>query len=203
MHAAVLDLLERHEATWAARPPVAAAVASLRAAVVEADALDLERDSLATTGLTAEKAEARDAMEAAAVRLVRVLRPYARATGDRALLADVDLTPSDFDNASDAAALSAAERVHAAATAHLAALAPYGVVAADATTLREAIEAFRPLGAARDATGGQREARTEALPAAFARARATLALLDDLIPGVVGDPILTAEYARTRRTDDR
>ncbi len=202
MHAAVLDLLDRHGATWAARPPVVAAVEALRAAHERVATLERERGALATTGLTADKATQRDAVEAAAMRLVRAVRPYARATGNRALEAEVDVSPSDLERGSDAALVGRAERVRAAAAAHLDALEAYGVTRADVAALLAAMEAFDPLGAARDATGAQREARTGALPGVLGEARAAVALLDDLVPGL-GDDALTAEYGRARRTDDR
>lgn len=86
--------------------------------------------------------------------------------------------------------------------AHLDALEAYGVTRADEESLEEATEAFRPLGASRDATGGQREAWTGALPAAFGASQAALELLDDLVPGL-GDDAVAAEYGRVRLTDDR
>jgi hypothetical protein len=204
MHAAVLSLLDEYRGAWGSRPPVVEAVGALRTAFEWAATLDRERRGLETTGLTAEKAEQRDTMEGHTLRLALAIRPYARASGDQALLAEVeDVYPNTLDKASDADAVGMAERVRAAAEAHLAALADYGVKAADVTALRDAIAAFSPLGAGRDATAGQREARTGALPGAFEDAREALGLLDDLIPGVVGDPTLTAEYFRVRRTDDR
>src|SRR5690606_4462313 len=141
MHAAVLDLLDRHAASWTGLPPVADAVAVLRGAFDRAATLDGERRALGTTGLTAAKADRRDAMEAAALRLVRALRPYARA-GDPALLADVDLAARDFDRATDADAIGLAVRVRTAAESHLAGLAAYGVAASDVAALAAAVEAF-------------------------------------------------------------
>jgi hypothetical protein len=198
----VLDLLARHEATWTPRPPVVAAVGALRAAHDEATDADRERAALATEGLTADKDAQRDRMEAATMRLVLALRPYARASDDGTLLAAVDVSASRLARVGDAAATAWAVRVAEAATAHLDALAGYGVTRADVTALEEATEAFAPMRAARDATAGQREARTEALRPALARARRAVRLLDDLVPGL-GDAELAAEYRRVRRTDDR
>lgn len=202
MHAAVLDLLERHRTAWAARSPVVAAVGALREAHERAAALERERGALATEGMTDDKEEQRDAMEAATLRLVRALRPYARVTGNQTLLAEVDVSARVLDKASDAAAVGWAQRVAAAAEAHLAALAEYEVGQSDVTALTAATEAFAPMGAARDATAGQREARTGALPKAFQAARKALKLLDDLVPGLADEEV-AAEYRRVRRIDDR
>ena len=202
MHAAVLHLLDEQQATWADHRPVGEAVDALREAHERVAALDRERAALTTPGLTDDKAEQRDAMEAATLRLVRAVRPYARVTANRALEAEVDVSARELDRASDAVAVGWAERVHAATEPHLAALAGYRVAASDVAALRAAIDVFTPLGAARDTVGGQREARTGALPESLDAARAAVALLDDLVPGL-DDAMLTAEYARVRRTDDR
>lgn len=54
----------------------------------------------------------------------------------------------------------------------------------------------------RDAVGAKHEARTAAIATALGAADEPLDDLDDLVPGL-RDPMLTAEYRRARRTDDR
>ncbi len=202
MHAGVLDLLDRHRATWADHTPTEDAIEALRAALDRVKTLDGERRRLGTVGVTADKDEQRDAMEAATMRLVQAVRPYARVIGDRALEAEVDVAPSDLSRTSDANAVGWADRVAAAALTHLGALATYKVTQADVTALTDARAAFAPLRAARDATDTQREARTKALREPFKAGRKATTLLDDLVPGL-GDDGLTDEYRQARRTDDR
>lgn len=203
MHTAVLDLLDRKDGLWKRTPAAADAVAAFRAPVERAAAANAERDGLGTTGLTANKAAARDAMEAAAMRLVLAARPFARVSGDGALLAAVDVKPSGFDRATEGGAVDLAQRVLGAVEPRLADLAGYNVSAKEVGALRSAIAAFTTAGPVRDATGGQREARTGSLSAAFREARTALRVLDDVVPGVIGDAELAAEYRRVRRTDDR
>ena len=203
MHLAVLTLLNSKRAAWGDIEDVAEAVAALQSAADQTAVIAGERDGLATKGLTVGKASARDAMEDAAMRLVLAVRPFARATGDDALLAEVDISAAGFDRLTDAKAVSRATRIRVATEGRLADLARVKVARKDVDALAAAIEAFQPLGASRDATEGQREARTAGLAAPFKAARKALRLLDDYVPGVVGDPVLAAEYARVRRTDDR
>ena len=203
MHVAVLTLLDSRATAWTGKTPAVEAVAALRGPVEAAAAIARERDRLDAEGLTDAKAEARDAMEAAAMRLVEAVRPYARVTKDTVLLAEVNVTAAWFDRASDAGAVSRAERIRAATAGRLADLAGYEVTQKDVDALAETIAAFSPTGAVRDAQGGQREARTGTLAAAFRAARKALKVLDDVVPGVVRDAELAAEYRRVRRTDDR
>jgi hypothetical protein len=203
MHLALLRLFEAREAVWTTKKAAVDAVTAFRGPVDQTTEIERERNALATEGLTDEKAGARDAMEAAVMRLVLAARPYARVSDDRALLAEVDVTTNRLGRLSDAAALGRAERVLAAVEPRLADLADYDVTKADVEALREAIEAFRPTGPVRDATEGQREARTALLPGTFRAARRARKVLDDVVEGVIRDPEFTAEYRRVRRTDDR
>ena len=141
----------------------------------------------------------RDAMEALALALVRTVRPCGRATGDAALVEAVDLTPTDFDEATEAGVIALAERVLRAAGPHVGGLPEDGD--GDPAALRAATEAFRPARGARDATRSLREAKTRELPPLVDAAGAATTMLDDLVPAL-GDAGLAAEYRRARRIDD-
>ena len=203
MHAAVLDLFDRRPEAWTGEAPAEETVARLRGVFGNVARIEAERQRLGTTGLTAEKTDARRTMEAATMRLVYAARPHARTIGDQVLLAEVDTTPNKLAKASDAAAVGRAGRVLAAVEGRVAEMAAYKLTKADVEALRTAVAAVVPAGAVRDSTGGQREARTEALGPLFKEATAVLDDLDDVVEGVVEDAEFRAEYARVRRTDDR
>ena len=203
MHRDVLELLDRKADLWTGDEAAEPVVTAFREAVAETADIDRERNGMGTTGLTKDKAAARDAMEALAMRVARATRSFARATKDGALFDAVDLTPTDFDNATEADAAGLAERVAGAAEAHLGALAKYRVAKKDVEAVRAAIAAFGKAVPAVGATGGQREARTRSLRAAFVAADEAVDALDDAVEGVIDDAELTAEYRRVRRTDDR
>ena len=203
MHAAVLNLFDRRPEEWADETPVEETVARLRGVFESVARIEAERQQMGTIGLTAEKTGARRTMEAATMRLVYAARPYARKIGDKVLEAEVNTTPNTLAKASDAAALGRAGRVLAAVEGRIGEMAAYKVTKADVDALRTAAAAVVPAGAVRDSTGGQREARTEALGPLFTEATDLLDDLDDVVEGVIEDAEFRAEYARVRRTDDR
>jgi hypothetical protein len=203
MHAAVLDLFDRRPEAWAGEGPAEESVARLRGVFGNVARIEAERLRMGTTGLTAEKTDARRTMEAAAMRLVRAARPYARKIGDEVLLAEVDTSENKLAKATDAAAVGRAGRVLAAVEDRVGEMAAYKLTKDDVEALRKATADVVPAGALRDSTGGQREARTEALGPLFTEATAVLDDLDDVVEGVIEDAEFRAEYARVRRTDDR
>lgn len=202
MHADVLAVLDSHADAWTKRPRVAAHVAALRAAHAQAAETDAHRATLRTEGLTEAKQALRDSMEAQALALAAAVRPYGRDTKNPALVDAADLTPTDFNTASEADVVTLAERVLRAAEPHETALEEYSTEAGAVAALRVAIEAFRPAGGARDAVRSEREGQTRALPPILDAAGDAVEQLDDLVPGL-GDAELTAAYQRARRIDDR
>ena len=203
MHRDVLELLDRRPDLWTGDEAAEPAVAAFREAVDEVADIDRERNALGTTGLTKDKVAARDAMEAVALRVARATRAYARASKNGTLFDAVNLTPTAFDRATEADAVGLAERVAGAAEGELGALAKYRVAKRDVEAVRAAIAAFGRAAPAVGATGGQREARTRSLRAAFVAADEAVDGLDDVVEGVIDDAAFTAEYRRVRRTDDR
>ena len=203
MHAAVLNLFDRRPEVWDGEVPAEETVARLRGVFENVARIETERQRLGTSGLTAEKTDARRTMEAAAMRLVRAARPYARKIGDEVLLAEVDTSENKLVRLSDAAAVGRAGRVLAAVEDRIGEMAAYKVTKDDVEALRTAAAAVVPAGAVRDSTGGQREARTEALGPLFTEATDVLDDLDDVVESVIEDAEFRAEYRRVRRTDDR
>lgn len=167
MHAAVLNLFDRRPEVWAGKPAAVETVGRLQGLFDTTAETEAERQRLGTKGLTARKAAARDAMEAAAMRLVYAARPYARVTGDDVLLAEVDVSASALDLLSDEAVLNRTGRVLAAVEGRVAEMAGYGATKEGVEALRAATAVVKPAGAVRDSTGGQREARVEALGPLF------------------------------------
>jgi len=202
MHADVLAVLDHHAALWTSRDRVVPHVDALRDAYAQAAETDARREALRPKGLTRSKETLRAAMKNQTLALAKAVRPFGRDTGDDALVDAATFTETDFKRASEAGAVSLAERVLRAAEPHDKKLPPYGAAAGAVDALRAAIEAFRPAGGARDAVRSQQEALTRAMPPLFKAAKAAIAQLDDLVPGI-GDETLAAEYTRARRIDDR
>lgn len=202
MHADVLAVLDRHAALWTPRDRVVPHVDALRDVHAQVAETEARRQALRPKGLTTSKETLRAAMKNGALALAKAVRPLGRDLKDDALVDAASVTETDFKRASEAGAVSLAERVLRAAEPHGKALPPYGAAAGAVDALRAAIEAFRPAGGLRDAARSQQEALVRALPPLFKTAAATLDQLDDLVPGI-GDDVLTAEYTRARRIDDR
>ncbi|HEX8299004.1 MAG TPA: hypothetical protein VF594_07555, partial [Rubricoccaceae bacterium] len=80
-----------------------------------------------------------------------------------------------------------------------AALAAYAVTPTELAEARAAVEAARPLGAARDIRQDGRTRATAALDGGYSTVVPTLGLLDRLVPRLVKDAAFVAEYRIARR----
>ena len=119
------------------------------------------------SGLTLNKDQKRNTLETATLLVAGGVEAYARATENLILLADVELEATDLTDASDQTVDDFAERVRAAADANLAALADYGITAAEMTALTDAITAFETAKSLPDARRALRKAHTQTLEPMF------------------------------------
>jgi hypothetical protein len=94
------------------------------------------------TGVAQDKRRLRVEMCEAALEIGSATRACAVASKNRELAARVDFSRSDLVSGRDVDSAEHCANIHAAATAHLTAVKPYGVTAVKLTALKEKIEAY-------------------------------------------------------------
>jgi hypothetical protein len=130
------------------------------------DALDTAVDTqqTPTTGVTGDKAQARDDLEDKILALADQVAALAAKGAKHDLAAQVQMTKSSLDQMPDSDLEDTAERVGAAATANMADLAAYGVTAADVTALDTARTTFAGMKTSPRQAAVVRKAQTESIP---------------------------------------
>jgi len=93
-------------------------------------------------GVTGDKAQMRDDLEEKVLVTADAIGAFAAKTDNNDLAAQVEVTKSSLDRLPDSDLVQTAQRVIDAATANLAALAPYGVTSAELDALGAAAELF-------------------------------------------------------------
>ena len=170
MFQTTVQFLDAHNAVWSGTPAFADAVTRAKAGIAEIDAAADEQET-PTTGITQDKGSVRDDLEEKLLELADQLSALATKTGDATMGAQVEMSKSSLDKMDDRTLEQTAERVGALATANIAALAAYGVVAADVTALDTARTTFAGMKTApRDATS-ERKSKTMSLPTKIASVR--------------------------------
>jgi hypothetical protein len=136
MFETTLAYLKKNSTLWAGKAALTAAitdatngVAGIRSAAA--------RQETPTSGIKDDKDQLRNDLED---QTLVIADQVAALAAD--LLAKVQMTPSSLDQAQDDDLIQTAQRVETAATAHLAALAPYEITATEITALGGAITAF-------------------------------------------------------------
>ncbi len=141
MFLAVKAVCDRNAATIATLPAFADAYTEFGTHVANIQTL-AQNQSVDSTGLAADKQQLRKTMADTAATIAAAVNAYAKKTKNNALAAQSAVTASDMTSGRDTAAADTARNVHAAATANLATLAPYGVTAAKLTDLQAKIDAY-------------------------------------------------------------
>ena len=196
----VLTHFDEHPDVWAAEPTVVTEVDALRDARARMDAAAETQAESDTRGHTRTKHAARAHAESLLADLSRKVRPYARKTGDEALLQAVDRSATEWGDLTDADLVTEADDVLTRTEAALPDLAPYKVTPEALTAARDAVAEVPRLARARDNVGADRGVATDDLDALYdAAARPPLTALDDLVPALLADDAFAAEYARVRR----
>lgn len=181
MFAAVRSYLAEHAQVWDGLPANVAAHAELAAREAEIGAL-ARAQGAALEGLTARKAGLRAALEEAILAVANPAAALAAATGDAPLLAASSFSATHLRRLSGQLIGPLAARLAAEAAPRLAALADYGVAAADLTALAQAAEAHNAALPSRDAAKARRTGDTAALRPLFAETSLLLtARLDKLM----------------------
>lgn len=130
----VMKFLNDNSSIWSAKVAFSDGVTRATAAVGAVDTAS-DKQQTPTTGVTADKDIARNALEEATLAIADQLSALAAKTQDMDLSAQVEMTKSSLDQLLDSDLEQTAERVSSLATTNIAALADYGVTAADVTAL--------------------------------------------------------------------
>lgn len=141
MFLAVKTVCDRNNATWQTLQAFADAYTEFGTRVSNIQTL-AQNQSVDATGLAADKQQLRKDMAAAAATIALAVNAYAKKVKNNDLAAKTNVTASDMTGGRDTTAADTARNVHAAATANLANLAPYGVTAAKLTDLKAKIDAY-------------------------------------------------------------
>jgi hypothetical protein len=170
MFEATLAFLDTNNALWSGTAAFADAVNRARSGVTAIDTAASTQQT-PTTGVTTDKAQARADLEDKTLEIADQVAALAVKNKDNDLAAQVDVTKSSLDRMVDSDLESTAERVGNLASANLAALAPYGVTAADVTTLTALRTAYQNIKTSPREVAAARAAQTASLPQLIANAR--------------------------------
>lgn len=156
------------------------------------------------TGYTTEKANALEAMIAKTLEVGGAVMSYAEANGKAGLAEEMNVVSSELRGYRDAIVAQRSQGVHATATANLAALATYGIAAADLTDLQAKITTYKALIAAPRLKVTERKGATSSIGILI---RDTMRLLDRrldmLVRGFsVSHPEFFANYTNARSIVD-
>jgi hypothetical protein len=169
MYLAVKAVCDRNSSTIATLPAFADGYTEFGTRLTNIQTL-AQNQAVNSTGLAADKQQLRKDMAATAATIAKAVYAYAKKVKNNDLAAQADVTASSMTTGRDTAAADLARNVHAAATANLANLAPYGVTAAKLTDFKARIDAYAAnLSKPRDAVASSSTA-TRQLAAEFAAA---------------------------------
>jgi len=141
MLGAVEAILETNRPIWEPLPAFVKAADDLSGHIETIDTL-AQASNGNTTGLTADKRAARDAMTVATLEIAGAVAAYASDEENGELHAKVDYSLSDLRRVRDTEIAGVCLNIHDAAKANLAALADFGVTAKKLTELKGKIDAY-------------------------------------------------------------
>jgi hypothetical protein len=170
MFQTTIDFLDANNSVWSATPAFADAVTRAKSGITAIDQ-SADTQQTPTSGVTEDKADARDDLEEKTLEVADQLSALATQTGDNDLGAKVEMTKSSLDKMTESDLEQTAERVASLATANMAALADFDVTAAEVTALTTARTTFGGIKTSpRQATVG-RKTQTDSLPQLIANVR--------------------------------
>jgi uncharacterized protein YyaL (SSP411 family) len=170
MMEATLKYLDKNNSVWSSK-------AALGAAIGEAqDSVQAIRDAASKQetpleGITDEKAQKRGTLEDLALEIADQISAFAAKSSDVALTAQAHVSRSSLDQAQDNDLVQTAERIRDAANTNVAALADYGVTAAEVTALSNAITAFSAMKAAPRIAKASKSGATQSIASLVQSAR--------------------------------
>jgi hypothetical protein len=170
MFETTITFLDANNSVWSATPAFADAVTRAKTG---AAAINTSTDSqqTPTSGVTGDKADARNDLEEKTLEIADQLSALATKNGDNDLGAKVEMTKSSLDKMTDSDLEQTAERVAGLATDNIAALAAFDVTAADVTALTTARTTFAGIKTSPRQAAVGRKTQTESLPQLIANVR--------------------------------
>jgi len=141
MYIAVSSVMDGFNAVWAGTPAYVTAAGAYNGKLDEIRATRLVQEG-DTTGVAADKAQAREAAVAGAIMIAAAVQAYASVEGNNTLGGLVDYSASDLRRSRDTVLSDRLDVIHDAANDNLAALTDYGVVGADLTAFEALIAAY-------------------------------------------------------------
>jgi len=170
MFQTTIKLLDDYNGTWSGTAAFADAVTRAKNGLT---AIDTAADSqqTPTTGVTADKAQARTDLEDKTLEIADQLAALAAKNGNNDLAAKVEMTKSSLDRMQPNDLEATAERVADLANTNIAALAAYGVAAADVTALNTARTTFQGIQSTPRELAAGRKALTKSLSELIANVR--------------------------------
>ncbi len=205
MFKTVRTYLGEHQSVWQGVPAIAT-VKSAFSTVVDGIDAAVERQEQPSTGITQEKQDRRDVLEGLILSLGHTVAAYAEMSGNHAMAAEVDYTPSRLDTMNEERLDDAATRVIDHASAHIADLtAQYNLTSAMVTALTAARDAFKADQPKPQAKISAKAGETASLPEKFRQARTLLRRqLDKLMMAFrATNPEFYAGYLSARVVIDR
>ena len=159
----MIDYLDANNGTWSGTPAFADAVTRAKAAVAAVDSA-VDKQQTPMTGVTGDKASARNDLEEKTLEIADQLSAFAAKNGDHTMGAQVELTKSMLDKSQDNDLEQTAERIGNLANTNMAALADYGVTAADVTALTDLRTTFGGIKTGPRTATAERSTQTASLP---------------------------------------
>ncbi len=199
MYLAVIAVCDRNHSTWQALQAFGDAYADFGTHVHNIQNI-AQNQAADSTGLSADKQQLREEMADLTVEIANAVYACARKARNNDLAAKVNVNRSGILGGRDTAAGDTARSVHAAATANLANLGPYGVTTAKLDSLKTAIDTYvASIARPRDARASGATA-TSQLAGEFAAADAVLTdQMDTLVLQFKSaNPVFVADYSNAR-----
>ena len=199
MYLAVKAVCDRNNTTWQTLQAFVDGYADFGGRVTNIQNL-AQSQAVDSTGLSTDKEQLRKAMALATVEVALATSAYAKKAKNNDLAAKTSVSASTFLEGRDTLAATNALNIHAAATANLASLAPYGVTAAKLTALKAKIDAYSAsISKPRDAVSSGSTA-TKQMSDEFAAAEAALNdQMDALVPQFAAANAMFVEDYNTAR----
>jgi hypothetical protein len=181
MLAATDVVCQTYASVWSTNVAFSAAFAAGVQDVRTAVAAALAQQGSGTKGITATKRTARKSLEADLFFIASRLEVYAQVAGDATLATEAHLTANGLSRAKDDTLVGIVTRIAALASAHVAALAPYGLTPATVAALSASGTAYTALIGAPARQRGRAKEGTQSIAALLQTARRQLGIMDGLM----------------------
>jgi len=202
MAKATLACMESRKSEWNSINPVKKAVTVIGTLVSTLDTEIKKQYNLQTTGLTEDKNQKFENMCAQAFKTASKIKAFAKVTGNKILLDAVNFSESALKAGSENETIVQCKTILEKAQENKKQLTDYQVSQESINQLKQAIEAYTPLVAQRDATGDERVAATARINKYITNIREQLDILDDLTEGFFDEEFIDI-YRQARQIIDR